>query len=313
MRYVFAIVFMVSVASADLVVSGFEPVPAGDADAGGNHGGWAFLQDALHYLGTTATNGNVSVAVFRDDAATKTGFGSAFAYLTAGFNNVSDPDRSRVLGGIDIPPDGLGDWEIGYYSAGDLTGFLGGASVNGDIGSYDGASLTLGAGSRSLADVGVLVIFGNLGSVAAINGLITYATGGGGIFGIGDGPGSYDWLDALTASEIDQQNMGGSPTQGTHNGNTQPASSIGIFPNWDRYFQKSDGSPGATLAPESFGSTFLTTSYSSVIGQTDGGTAAFFGPTQVSAADPVPEPGTLALLGVGLAGLYAHRRRRESL
>lgn len=310
MRLIVALLVVASVASAGpIVVSGFEPVPTGDADATGNFGGWAFLQDALYHLGANTTNGNQSVAVFRNDADTQAGFSSAFALPGIAFNN-PNPDRTRLLGGIDGDVNGVGDWQIGFYDALALNGFLNGGPAAGVSGAYDGGTVGSSPSLATLADVGIIVFFGSLGDALAIDGLAAFAAGGGGIFGIGDGPGSYDWLGALTDGSINEQNMTGSPTQGTHNSYTEPSDLGGAFPNWDFYFIKSDGSPGATSAPEAFGSVVTNPAYTSVIGQTDGGNAAFFGNSV--AADPVPEPGTWALMGLGALALWVRRRRTAS-
>jgi len=321
MRYLVAVFVLASVASAGpIVISGFDPTEPGLGESdpvAGNFGSLAFIQDALFYLGDNA-GGAQRIAVFRNDPGALSAFSAGFSYAGAGFGNTSNPDVSQTLGGVDGDANLTSDWEIGFYDAADIGSFLLGAPIAGTVASYDGASpVTAGPGGpTTLADVGIIVLFDDLGDPALFGALQAFADAGGGIFGIGNGPGTesapdsdFDWLPTLFPGiQLPSTMEAGSLPQGPSNGGSAPATGA-YFPNWERYFLDADGSTGGiqTNLPESFSTVNLNTlgTLSSVIGQTDGGNVVSFGET----TQPIPEPGTIVLLGgIGLVLLLMRIR-----
>lgn len=174
-------------------------------------------------------------------------------------------------------------WTVNTVSTSDFAGFFGGTNI------------------FNINNAGILMMDsdGNVSGGVSGAAFVPYAStidtfvgGGGGLFSQSNG---YQWLTALLPSVV--------VTNEFDTGISLTAAGNTAFP----------GLTNADLSAGPYHNRFNGFSPIPVLGTSNNsGNAIIIGGTAGSITNPIPEPGVMALMGLGLAGLAVTRRRKQS-
>jgi len=284
-----------SALAGPVIIDGTDSNDHGSVSGGVNQNGWLYMQKALENLGSSVTGSAAKVVV---DLGTTAG-GQARNAINSAFGLSTLPGLGWSLLHVDGVTD-IGNWLTALSTAN--TGILyipTAGNSSGDLTTTELATINLHA--------------------TEINNFVGGAgnpTQGGGLFSQGEsGTGAYGWLTTLipgiVVTDVGGGGIGTNMTLTADGSSAFPGLTNAALANadpWHNYFSGNlGGLKVLATAPQG------TATRNLILG---GGAGTVIGCGQpgqpLCAADPVPEPASLALIGLGFTALGVMRRRKLS-